>query len=121
MGGSEIGWVDHGFTDPLTLGDLSSITPVQNLFSSGPGGTSPVDSSLAFLNSFPSNPSQIAMAVEAASPPMVTITNKESDYMKLGSGGTIPMSKFIFPPFPKAGDWKPWKKKAVIALESAMQ
>ena len=31
------------------------------------------------------------------------------------------MSKLVFPAFPKGGDWKPWRKKVVTALESAMQ
>lgn len=51
MGGSDIGWGDHDFADPVvTLGDMSSIMQIQNLFSSGPGGTGPIYSSLAFLN-----------------------------------------------------------------------
>ena len=121
LGGSDIGWGDHGFADPLTLGDMSSITPVHNLFSSGPGGTGPKASSMAFLNSFPSSHSQLAMPAEATGVPIVTITNKESDYMKLAGGGTIQTSELVFPSFPKGGDWKPWRKKAVTALENAMQ
>lgn len=49
------------------------------------------------------------------------MTNKESDFMKMGGAVSIKISKFVVPDFPKAGEWKPWKKKLVHALECAMQ